>query len=157
LEFDRVALSVVKCPKCQYSGKVADYIEKDPAPKTEVNHKVGKFYKPGKLELIESDAEWLSSDKKVDLLCGINTLGRKSPNSTATIQLPTTDTFMSREHATIEVVQRADGIYEHRLWDDRSRNSTLHNGVAIEKGDVIVLMPGDTVKLGRTIFNLELS
>jgi len=152
LEFDRAVISVVKCPKCGYTGNVADFKELE-LP-TEVKPQTGKLYMPGKLELVESDAQWLQKERIVDLKRGINTLGRKSPESHATIQIPTTDEFMSRNHATIDVIMKADGVFEHRLSDNRSKNGTFHNGERLEKGDVIKLTQGDAIKLGHTVFKL---
>jgi len=161
LSFDRAVLSVVKCPKCSFTGKVVDYkekiskiIAKDPVQETDFNPLTGKLLKPGKLELVETDAQWLQRETSVNLLCGINTLGRKSPNSLATIQLPTTDAFMSRVHATIEVIMKSDGVFEHLLSDNGSINGTFHNGERLEKGDVIKLLTNDMIKVGHTLLKL---
>jgi len=155
LEFDRTAFSVVKCPKCNYTGKVADFKELEPETMPPPGPGAGnKFYKPGMLELIESDAQWLQQERLVILKRGMNTIGRKSPNSTATIQLPATDEYMSKNHASIEVIMKADGAFEHRLSDWNSKNGTFHKGERLEKGDVIKLMQGDTIKLGHTSFKL---
>ena len=112
----------------------------------------GKLYKPGKLELVESDARWLQAEKIIELKRGVNTLGRKSPNSASNTQLPTTDEFMSRNHASIEIVMKADGIFEHLLSDRGSNNGTFHNGDRLAKSDVIKLAVGDAVRLGHTTF-----
>jgi len=149
LEFDRILISVVTCPKCKFKGNVTDFEEsiptEGPAPFT-----AGKLYKPGKLELLESDAQWLQPEKIVDLKQGANTLGRMSPNSTSNLQLPTDDAYLSRNHAAIDVIQKPGGIFEHRLKDLGSSNGTYHNGDCLEKGDVIKLAPGDIIKLGHT-------
>ena len=146
LEFDRAVHSVVKCPKCQYNGNVADYEESVP---TEPGHL--QLYKPGKLELIESDSQWMHFEKTVDLKRGVNTLGRMSPNATSNIQLPVNDSFMSRKHANIEVVMKTNGIFDHLLSDLSSQNGTYYNGVRLEKGDVIRLTPSDVIKIGHTV------
>ena len=161
LAFDRTVLSVVKCPKCAFKGNVADYkestsktINKEPALETELNPLTGKLYKPGKLELVESDAQWLQKETSINLSCGINTIGRMSPNSAATVQVPIADTFMSRIHATIEVVKKTDDVFEHLLSDNGSINGTFHNGERLEKGDVIKLLTNDNIKIGHTILKL---
>jgi len=151
LEFDRATIgNTVKCPICKYTGNVANFKELEPP--TEVHPSTGKLYQPGKLEWLESDAQWLEKEKTVDLKRGMNTLGRKSPNSDANTQLPTADSFMSRNHANIEVIMKADGVFEHRLSDTGSKNGTFHNDERLEKGDVIILVPGDRIKLGHTVF-----
>ena len=149
LEFDRAAISVVKCPKCNYRGNVANFREKEPG--TEVIENL-KLYAPGKLELMESDVEWLQEEKIVELKQGINTLGRMSPNSSATIQLPTKDSFMGKNHARIEVKKKTDGVFDHRLSDNESKNGTFHNNERLETGDVIKLVPGDVIRMGHTVF-----
>ena len=161
LAFDRAALCMVKCPKCAYTGKVSDFKEltlasnaKEPVLDTELNTLTYKLYKPGKLELMESDTQWLQKERIVNLLYGINTLGRQSPDSTATVQLPTTDTFIGRVHATIEIIMKADGVCEHLLSDNESKNGTFHNGERLEKDDIIKLLPNDIIKMGHTYFKL---
>ena len=156
MAFDRAALSVVKCPKCGYEGSVANFKELE--PQTEPRDK-GKLYKPGKLELLETDARWLQQEKTISLKRGINTIGRMSPNSTGSIQLPTEDSYMSKNHATIDVIMKSDGVFEHRLSDNQSKNGTFHSKNShfsqddrIEKGEVTILMPGDFIKMGHTSF-----
>ena len=139
----------------EYQESISRKIAKEFVPETEHNPQTGNFKKPGKLELIESDAQWLQEERTVSLQQGINTLGRKSPDSAATLLLPTTDTFMSRTHAMIEVKKKADGVFEHRLSDlGSSKNGTCHNGERIETGDVIILMPNDIFKIGHTLFKI---
>jgi len=153
LEFDRALIRVVKCPKCNYRGNVENFKEKEPATEVPDDSSAGKLYKPGKLELLESDAEWLQEGKTVDLKPGVNTLGRMSSNSTANTQLPVADPFISRNHASVEVVMKTGGVFEHHLSDmENSKNGAFHNGERLEKGDVIKLIPGDIIKLGHTSF-----
>ena len=154
LEFDRAVISMVKCPKCHYAGKVEIFKKLEPGTFIPGN-KTGQFSKPGNLEFLESDVEWLQTEKTVDLQIGINTLGRKSPNSTGNFQLPVEDLFMSKEHAVIDVVMKTDGVFEHRLWDKGSRNGTFHNEERLENGDVIKLIKGDIIKLGHTVLKFS--
>jgi len=142
LEFDRAIHSVVKCPNCKYSGSVTDFEESIP---TEAG--LIRIKRPGKLALVESDVQWLRDEKTVSLNLGVNTLGRMSSDDTG---LPVNDLFISRNHATVEVIQKSNGEVEHRLSDLGSRNGTFYNDVRLEKGDVIRLMPGDVIKVGHT-------
>ena len=152
LSFDRALNSVVKCPNCKFTGKVETFKEKEPETEAPGNPSKGKIYKPGKLEFVKSDVEWLSKEKIVDLKRGVNTLGRQSGDSKATIQLPVIDPYMSRVHATIDVVMKADGVFEHRLSSMKSKNGTFHNGELLADSDVIKLLPGETIRLGHTFF-----
>ena len=149
--FDRGVPKMITCPKCKYQGNPADFEESEPTVGRD-HLSAGKLYKPGKLQMIKSDAQWLQAERTVDLKRGVNTLGRISPNSTGNTQLPTGDTYMSRDHAMIDVVMKADGAFEHRLSDQESSNGTFHNGDRLEKGDRINLAPGDTIRLGHTVF-----
>jgi len=155
LKFDRTAGDWVTCPFCKQRRKVADFREKEPPTAVPDNSSIEKMYKPGILEMTESDARWLQKERTLELKTGVNTLGRMSPTSTASIQLPTTDEFMGRNHATIEVNMKANGIFEHRLSDNGSKNGTFHNGKRLEKEDVILLVPDDSIKLGHTVFKLR--
>ena len=148
---DRAVSSKAKCPKCKYEGSRSDFEESIPTegPNPLMTR---KLYKPGRLEMVASDAQWLRTEKITNLKRGINTLGRRSPTSTSNTQLPTTDDYMSRNHATIDVVMKADGIFDHRLSDNGSNNGTFHNSDRLEKNEVINLTPGDLIRLGHTTF-----
>jgi len=148
-----VPKAVVACPKCKYKGYLTDFQESI-STEGPIVLPADKLYKPGKLIMIESDARWLQPDKTVALKRGVNTLGRMSPNSTSNTQLSTDDTYMSRNHAVIDVVIKANGIFEHILSDQGSSNGTFHNGDCLEKDDRIKLAPGDTIRLGHTVFKL---
>ena len=149
LEFDRSNFRIVKCPKCSYEGNVEKFTNQEQG--TYIPSKqTGKMFKPGKLELIKSDAKWLQIERTVNLLYGVNTLGRKSLNSTCSAQIPTTDLYMSKEHAIIDVLMKTNGVFEYRLSDKGSKNGTFHNGERLEKGDVIKLMDGDNIMMGHT-------
>ena len=149
LAFDRARFSTVKCPKCNYQGDVADFKE---SVSTDIPDQFleAKIFTPGKLQITQSDAQFLKDEKTFPLSCGTNTLGRWSPNSVCSIQIPVTDTFMSKNHAIIDVIAKANGAYEHRLSDNGSKNGTFHNDDRLEKGDVIKLTSGDVIKLGHT-------
>ena len=145
---DRAVSGKAKCPKCKYEGSRTDFEE---SIKTEGPNPL-MARKPGRLEMVASDAQWLQTEKITNLKQGVNTLGRNSPTSTSNTPLPTTDEHMSRNHATIDVVMKADGIFDHRLSDNGSKNGTFHNGDRLEKNEVINLTPGDLIRLGHTTF-----
>ena len=159
--------NVITCPKCKRTEVSRKYTDTPPAGRFEEEEEAitettttglgsgSRIYKPLKLVIIEDNGTW-DSAKAVDIALkrGKNTLGRFSPSSSSSIQLPTTDPYMSKNHVTIEVIMRADSTFEHRLSDNRSTNGTHHNGQKIEPGDVIILTPGDTLRLGRTIFRI---
>ncbi|MDR3261603.1 MAG: FHA domain-containing protein [Tannerella sp.] len=157
------------CPKCQYNNETSAFPEYCP-PKPDPNgnkqdgsifdtlppeeQQDGKLIRPGILRLVESDVP--CGDRKIILKKGRNVIGRKAPNSSATIQLDTTDSFISRQHACIELVENPDKSLEHLLSDTGSVNGTFHNREKTEKGDIVILTPGDTIRLGHTTFQFTL-
>ena len=136
----------ITCPKCKQTVTVGDDDEKTESPLEPKD----RLYKPGKLVLLKDGGNWLNEKKTMALMPGVNTLGRQSYNSTCNVPLPTKDTFMSKKHAMIEVIMRPDAVFAHRLSDMGSTNRTFHNEAPLERGEVINLMPGDTIRLGHT-------
>jgi hypothetical protein len=160
-----MAGKTITCPKCKCTEVANKYMDKPPVAsgtekeETEVRTRTqtstqmngGKIYMPGKLELVDGGDCWNGSrSESITLKRGTNTLGRTSPNSSSSIQLPTTDPYMSKNHLIIDVVMKPDSTFEHRLSDNRSMNGTFLNDIRIEQGDVIILSPGDTLRLGHT-------
>lgn len=89
------------------------------------------------------------------LVEGINTVGRKSKNSTASIQLPTNDTSMSRMHAQIQVHRLKDNRIKAVLSDLRDTEKmqqcpTLIDDEPLLPEDAFVLAHGDVITLGKT-------
>jgi Zn-finger nucleic acid-binding protein len=149
----------ITCPKCRQSAADSAFSatkkeEGDTKTQTNMGAYRNRLYKPGKLLFVQGDAQWLSPEKGIMLRHGANTLGRLSSSSACTIQLPTDDPYMSRNHATIEVVMKPTGVFAHYLQDNGSINGTFHNGDRLEQGDIIDLSPGDAVRLGHTTLKL---
>lgn len=88
--------------------------------------------------------------KAYDLELGENTVGRKAQTSHATIQIDTTDRYMSRQHALITVTRLRDGGLKVTLRNDQNKNDTLVNGLTIENGDEIRLTNGNRITMGHT-------
>jgi DNA-directed RNA polymerase subunit RPC12/RpoP len=145
------------CPKCKRVEATTKYLDSPRAPEVEENvltdtnlgGEIGKVYRPGSLHLVGGEGGW-TGDRDIALVRGKNTLGRRSPNSSSSIQLPTADAFMSKNHAVVEVVMMPDAQFEHRVWDNGSVNGTFHNEQRLDPDEVAVLSPGDTLRLGRT-------
>jgi hypothetical protein len=154
----------ITCPKCKHSGTAGSFPDtlkpsqneegstEMPNSRTQLQSK-GKTYKPGKL-ILETDADkcWNGSKwVEFSLARGKNTMGRKSPSSAASIQFPTIDMYMSRNHAIIDVVMNADATFSHRLSDSGGKNGTFHNEVKIEADEIINMLPNDIIRLGHTV------
>ena len=85
-----------------------------------------------------------------DLELGDNTIGRKAQTSKASLQIDTTDRYMSRQHARISVRRLPDGGLKSVLRNDQNKNDTLIDGQAIENGDEIRLTNGTRITMGHT-------
>lgn len=150
-----------KCSKCGSTNLTSRYSDTPPAPQqqgpddggdTSLGGDLDKMYRPGMLRLNGDEESWAGADRDFTLVRGRNTLGRQSASSSSTIQFPTRDAFMSKNHAAVEVEMKRDATFEHILSDGGSTNGTFHNGNRLSPGDEIILVPGDTVRMGRTTF-----
>ena len=134
------------CPNCHTSRKVAEYLlYREPTKKNnEGSTQVVRNALPKQAQLTD-----LSTGRSYSLQRGKNTLGRKAATSDATVQIETTDSFMSRNHIGIDVENQNGGIY-CVLYNTRNRNKTLVNGNRVEEGDRIELQNGTIITLGNT-------
>lgn len=82
---------------------------------------------------------------------GLNVVGREAKSSVANVQISTDDGYMSRSHASIEVLRAANGNVIHTLSNAANKNATYVNGQKVEQGDRIVLNNGDTIKMANTV------
>jgi len=141
------------CPNCHTSRKVAEYLlYREPTTKNnEGSTQVVRNVLPKQAQLTD-----LSTGRSYSLQRGKNTLGRKAATSDATVQIETTDSFMSRNHIGIDVENQNGGIY-CVLYNTRNRNKTLVNGNRVEEGDRIELQNGTIITLGNTQLKFTLS
>ena len=148
-----VLQKTLECPHCHTKRKVAEYLlYRGPAiKKEEGSTQVVRGALPKQAQLTD-----LSSGRSYSLQLGKNTLGRKAPTSDASVQIETTDSFMSRNHIGIDVENQNGGIY-CVLYNTRNRNKTLVNGTRVEDGDRIELQSGTIITLGNTQLKFTLS
>jgi pSer/pThr/pTyr-binding forkhead associated (FHA) protein len=134
------------CPNCHTSRKVAEYLlyRETTTKNNEGSTQVVRNVLPKQAQLTD-----LSTGRSYSLQRGKNTLGRKAATSDATVQIETTDSFMSRNHIGIDVENQNGGIY-CVLYNTRNRNKTLVNGNRVEEGDRIELQNGTIITLGNT-------
>lgn len=90
-------------------------------------------------------------DKEYELSEGKNTVGRKSADSTASLQLDVNDLYMSRRHAIIRCVNAGKPIYKAIISNDQNKNITYINGNPIKKDEEITLTNGCEIKMGDTV------
>lgn len=148
-----VLQKTLECPHCHTKRKVAEYLlYRGPAiKKEEGSTQVVRGALPKQAQLTD-----LSSGRSYSLQLGKNTLGRKAPTSDASVQIETTDSFMSRNHIGIDVENQNGGIY-CVLFNTHNRNKTLVNGTRVEDGDRIELQSGTIITLGNTQLKFTLS
>lgn len=145
---------ILTCPKCKKANDVNAFEgEAKDVDKTEVKQiKPGITEQTGKLVLTEGNC----TPAHIILKPGVNVIGRKPLNASqpakATILLDTADSYMSKKHANIDVILRKNQTLEYRLSDAGSSNGTWHNGEKLDKEEIVVLQPGDKVRIGRTVF-----
>lgn len=84
------------------------------------------------------------------LSLGHNAVGRESTNSTATLQFPVDDRYMSRVNAFIDVTKTDMGTWQVVVSSSNERNLVKVNGHAIEMGNRIILQEGNRLGLGHT-------
>ena len=161
----------VTCPKCKTLLKVkfAQPIEAPtyyggPKPGAEGATQLGGLsgatvlggIKSGETQLVVPSAKasftpHLSFDgKDYSLLEGQNIIGRKASSSQATVQIETTDRYMSRQHISITVSTLPDGTKKAVLSNYQNKNQTIVDGQEITTGDKIHLTDGDKITMGHT-------
>lgn len=88
---------------------------------------------------------------------GQNIIGRKGSTSKATVQIDTTDRYMSRQHGSITITTLSDGSTKAVLSNYQNKNLTTIDGQPIETGDAIRLTNGERIQMGHTIVTFKLS
>lgn len=96
----------------------------------------------------------LSPHRTYMLVNGFNTIGRKAQSSGASVQIETSDMYMSRAHAEIEAYQSQQGTVFY-FSNSKNKNATYINGQQVKDTDKIILNHGDTIKMGGTILRFE--
>lgn len=84
------------------------------------------------------------------LRMGRNTVGRRSPSSTATLQINTDDRFMSRVNAVVEVGRVVNGEWHIVIASCNENNLVKLDGHSLFIGDRVVLQAGNIIRLGHT-------
>lgn len=87
---------------------------------------------------------------KYRLSLGHNTVGRESPSSTATLQLPVSDPYMSRINVFLDITKTDMGTWQVVISSCNDRNLAKVNGHPLEMGNRIILQDGNRIGLGHT-------
>ncbi len=97
----------------------------------------------------------LSTSIKYKLKEGKNTIGRQASSNEATIQVQTSDRYMSRYHLGIDVINGSNE-FVHNAYNLKENAETKINTSIIGSHDQIILTDGDIIQLGDTKFKFEL-
>lgn len=92
----------------------------------------------------------IADGKEYPLSIGDNTVGRKAPTSQASVQIDTSDRYMSRQHAKIMVTRMSDGSLHSVISNDHNKNISTIDGQDLLQGDAIILNDGDSIVMGTT-------
>lgn len=143
------AVKRIVCPLCKTALKVKF---RDP-DKTQLHGDSGETQPPGgsgDATRIAKAAFLAVGGSEYPLRDGVNTVGRKSPTSDASLQIATDDRYMSRRNSRIEVSRLPDGRLRAVISNDGNKNPTTVNGMKLEDGDAIVLEDGYNIVMGNT-------
>lgn len=144
-------IQTFNCPKCKQSIPISYVLKNQVADDSEtviLSFQGIKDAKIGKIHVLPND---LTPEQTIQLLEGVNIVGRKSPVQKSATAIETTDKLMSRSHIGIEVRKDANkGDYIYYLYDNKSTNRTLYNSKYIEPGEVVTLKNKDEIQIGQT-------
>ena len=168
------AVKQIACPSCKTALKVNFQPEQEPV-------EAKTYYAPSKQKPADNGETQLAAGsygatqlvtdlpksnttvrvmfggKSYPLEEGQNIVGRKGNTSKATVQIETTDRYMSRQHCSITVTTLPDGTKKVVLRNYQNKNLTTVDGQEIETGDAIRLTDGNSITMGHTTVTFKLS
>jgi len=154
----------ITCPNCRTSIEVTNLDSKElivvPCPKCGL--KLGVKFDKNQTVILDSRPDKkeighiVCGQEHFELKLGVNTVGRKSANSSATIQIATNDMSVSRVHAEIEVVKLDSGNMKAFLRDVRDVEKSnikpmLFGDDRMYPEDCLDLENGDTFRMGDVL------
>lgn len=152
---------MITCPDCRTSIEVTNPDSKELVvvlcPKCGL--KLGIKFDKGQTVIVDNRSNkneigyLVCGQERYELKIGINKIGRKSANSSATIQIVTNDMSVSRVHAEIEVVRLKNESVKAILRDvrdvEKSNIKPMFFGEdRMYPEDCLDLENGDTFKMG---------
>lgn len=131
----------VTCPTCKQRMKFTDFkVIQDSEEETTI-FGGGKNLIIGKLKVKSTGASY-------QLKIGKNVIGRKSPKSSADIQIDCPNNRMSREHLIIEVKKSpTEGFIHYARLFKGHVNATFVGDLELEEGDEVILKNRNVIKL----------
>ena len=90
-----------------------------------------------------------------ELQSGENSVGRFSDSmNNVSIRILTQDALMSRNHCIITMDLNNNGFL-YSLSDNGSKNGTYINDNKLEKDEIVLITPKDSIRIGKTIMKLD--
>lgn len=151
---------VIHCPKCHNTLKVsfADPMAQPPQPGATVyGPQQGAGGGPGATELpgsapgLPKHPAILFQGRRYPLIEGANIIGRKATASPAHIQLPSTDVYLSRQHAVITVQYLPGGQPHVEFAVYKAKNATYVQNQLIVEGDRVALQNFMEIRMADTV------
>ncbi len=149
---------VIKCPTC--SSQLRVRFQEQPQPSDPGTVIGGSTVSEGERTVIGGNQKF----SKAFLVCdgvryklseGRNIVGRKSDNSTADVQINTTDRYMSRLNTLITVNKTDQGIVVY-IAKYKNVNPILVGKIELLDGDVVMIRNGESFTMGKTTIKLVL-
>lgn len=149
------------CPFCKYQNSIENYVSiKTPSQQLQPQPPLDG----------DGDTEDLDATRtpgSVQLRCvdtgatrtlreGLNTIGRSSATPQATVTFDDPQKYLSRNHATINVVATGKGL-SVRLQDNGSKNGTFINNTRLSSGTIVAVQNGGMFTMGRLRFVVEIT
>ena len=158
----------IKCPKCgvvlEVKNSQNEAVKKFKCPRCGVGLQV-IFAKPveeeattvygGRKPMQHKQPRLIFGGQDYALTEGRNVVGRKAETSNATVQIATSDRYMSREHAVIVVTNFDEGNCKAVLMPYQNKNGISVNSQPLEAGDEVRLMNGCRITMGETIITYK--
>lgn len=166
----------ITCPYCNYQAKIKDFIPFTPkgqttpqqAPAQQPMGPVGGYYGGDQTQLMgggpagnDQTQMYVQTPKMMclethetkTLQMGKNTIGRTASQQQATITFNDPEKYLSRNHATVNVVNTPSGL-QIQLSDNKSVNGTFIQGKRLPAGTIVKVTPDMVITLGRLRFQI---
>lgn len=157
----------ITCPVCKVKSRFADYKQPSahpsPAAAEDSETQYPKFKQGAQQEETETQiftpqnyvlgSLYLGNQRLAVLKPGRNVIGRLCSTHDATVEIPTDDRRMSRQHLVVEATKVPGKGYVHQVSLFKSNiNETFVGNTKLEYGDCLILKSGDLIKLpGATL------
>ena len=149
------------CPFCKYHNSIENYVSikapsqlQEPQPPLDGDtdtEDMDATRTPGSVQLRRVD-----TGETRTLREGLNTIGRSSATPQATVTFDDPQKYLSRNHATINVVATGKGL-SVRLQDNGSKNGTFINNTRLSSGTIVAVQNGGMFTMGRLRFVVEIT